>query len=77
MEDKTKIAMISVEKAQQAILENTGFLSVENLSVDKASGLVLAEKIFSPMDFPPFDQSGMDGYAFILNDRKNSQPQIA
>lgn len=66
--------MISVEKAKQAVKENINILSVENISIENAYGYILAEDIYSPLALPPFNQSSMDGYAFILNDFKNNLP---
>ncbi|MDP1744957.1 MAG: molybdopterin molybdotransferase MoeA [Bacteroidota bacterium] len=64
--------MLSVEKAKQAVIENIHLLSVENISIDNAYGYVLAEDIYSPLALPPFNQSAMDGYAFIFEDFKNN-----
>lgn len=64
--------MLSVEKAKQAVIENIQLLSVENISIDNAYGYVLAEDINSPLALPPFNQSAMDGYAFIFDDFKNN-----
>lgn len=66
--------MLSVEKAKQAVLENVSELSVENSSIEKTYGSVLAENIYSPLALPPFNQSAMDGYAFIFEDLKNNVP---
>lgn len=66
--------MLSVEKAKQAVIENVSLLSVENIPIEKAYGYVLAEDIYSPLALPPFNQSAMDGYAFIFDDLKNKLP---
>lgn len=66
--------MLSVEKAKQAVVENINLLSVENILIDNAYGQILAEDIYSPIALPPFNQSAMDGYAFIFNDYKSNLP---
>lgn len=66
--------MLSVEKAKQVVIESVSVLSVENISIEKAYGYILAEDIYSPLALPPFNQSAMDGYAFIFADLKNKLP---
>lgn len=56
--------MISIHEAKKLILENCSSSKVELMSLINASGFILAEGVFSPIDSPPFDQSAMDGYAF-------------
>ncbi len=38
-------------------------LGVEEVELTDASGRVLAENVYSPLDLPPFDRATMDGYA--------------
>lgn len=64
--------MISVENAKQAVIKNTCLLPVENISIENAYGYVLAGDIYSPLALPPFNQSAMDGYAFIFDDFKSN-----
>lgn len=66
--------MLSVEKAKQVVIESVSVLSVENIPIEKAYGYILAEDIYSPLALPPFNQSAMDGYAFIFADLKNKLP---
>jgi molybdopterin molybdotransferase len=40
-------------------------LRAENLSIDEATGRVLAEPVIAPIDVPAFDRSAMDGYAVL------------
>ncbi|QSW88175.1 molybdopterin molybdotransferase MoeA [Flavobacterium endoglycinae] len=56
--------MIEVSKAIEIVEANSIKMPVQKISVKKALGYVLAEKILSPIDMPPFRQSAMDGYAF-------------
>ena len=55
--------MISVEKALKHILDKLPSPSTEILSIFEASNRVLAKKIISKVDKPPFSTSAMDGYA--------------
>lgn len=57
--------MIKVEEAIAIIEANSAKMPVEKISVRKALGYILAEKVLSPINMPPFRQSAMDGYAFI------------
>lgn len=64
--------MISVSKAKRLIAENTKSLSPTTIPLIDATGLILAEDIFSMIDVPSFNQSAMDGYGFRFDDlRKN------
>ncbi|WP_264554109.1 molybdopterin molybdotransferase MoeA [Flavobacterium sp. N2038] len=56
--------MIEVSKALEIIEANCTKMPTKCISVSKALGYVLAEKVISPIDMPPFRQSAMDGYAF-------------
>jgi molybdopterin molybdotransferase len=62
--------MISVTEAKNAVQQYTGLLSPLNMPVRDAAGLILAQDIFSAIDFPSFNQSSMDGYAFRFADWK-------
>ncbi|CAM3424057.1 gephyrin-like molybdotransferase Glp [Flavobacterium chungbukense] len=56
--------MIKVEDAIAIIEANSNKMPTKFIEVSKALGYVLAEKVISPIDMPPFRQSAMDGYAF-------------
>ncbi|WP_281232615.1 molybdopterin molybdotransferase MoeA [Flavobacterium gelatinilyticum] len=56
--------MIKVEEAIAIIEANSVKMPSKRISVNKALGYVLAEKVISPIHMPPFRQSAMDGYAF-------------
>lgn len=60
--------MISVEEAKKLILESTQRLPAILQPVSKCLNHVLAEDIVAPIHYPPFDQSAMDGFAFIHSD---------
>ena len=59
--------MISVEEAKSLIKTNIKSLSAFQIQLDNALGYTLAEDIYSPIDFPRFVQSSMDGYAFAFD----------
>ncbi|MBI5699282.1 molybdopterin molybdotransferase MoeA [Candidatus Saganbacteria bacterium] len=61
--------MISAQQALYIVLSRSERLGVERLPIEKALGRMLAEKIRSDMDTPPFDRSAMDGFAMNSNDR--------
>lgn len=56
--------MIKVEEAIAIIEANSTKMPTKRIPVAKALGYVLAEKVISPINMPPFRQSAMDGYAF-------------
>jgi molybdopterin molybdotransferase len=60
--------MISVAEAQNKILETVKCSVRIIVGIEKSSGCVISENIFSPLDLPPFDQSAMDGYAIVADD---------
>lgn len=55
--------MISVEEAQQIVIDQIPLGKKISLPLKEALGRVLAEEIYSPLDSPPFDASAMDGFA--------------
>jgi len=55
--------LISIEEARARVLAEARPLPVEPRPLAEALGLVLAETLVAPHDVPPFDNSGMDGYA--------------
>lgn len=56
--------MISVSEAKQIVKQHTPVGPVVKMPLAEATGLVLAEDMYSPVDVPAFAQSSMDGYAF-------------
>ncbi len=56
--------MISVNKAEQLILDQLRSYGTEAVSIDAAVGRILAENIYADRDMPPFDRVTMDGIAF-------------
>jgi molybdopterin molybdotransferase len=64
--------MISVDEALNKILSHIHPLGSEKVSLLDALGRVIAEEICAPRDIPPFNNSGMDGYAVKWEDVKNA-----
>ncbi len=61
--------MISVEEAQTIILQLVDSLQqMETISLDEATGRILAQPISSPLNFPYWDNSAMDGYGVRFED---------
>ena len=57
--------LISIDEARRRVLEAVSRLGDEDVLLELALGRVLAEDVTSGMDVPPFDSSGMDGYALV------------
>ena len=57
--------LISIAEGRRRVLEAVTRLGDEDVPLDLALGRVLAEEVTSAIDVPPFDSSGMDGYALI------------
>jgi molybdopterin molybdotransferase len=60
--------MLSVEQAQQRILERIHRLEAEVVPTVEAGGRVLAASVSAPFDIPPYDNSAMDGFAVLAAD---------
>ena len=60
--------MIGVAEAIAIVDSASRPLGPERVALDEAAGRVLAEKVTSDVDWPPFDTSAMDGYAVFLDD---------
>jgi len=60
--------MISVEEAQQLVLDQTKPLTPERVDLSASLGLVLAESVASDVDSPPWDKSIVDGFAVVARD---------
>ena len=57
--------LIAIDEARRRVLEAVTPLGDEAVPLGLALGRVLAENVTSGIDVPPFDSSGMDGYAVI------------
>ena len=66
--------MVSVGEAKHIIEQQLIPLDAVWLGLEDATGHVLAKDIHSPMDFPPFAQAAMDGYALCFQDWISNMP---
>lgn len=64
--------MLTVDGAQTKILSYIRPLGFEKVSILDALGRVIAEDMVAPRDLPPYDNSGMDGYAVRHEDVQNA-----
>jgi molybdopterin molybdotransferase len=55
--------LITIDEARRRVLEAVTPIGDEPVALDEALGRVLAEDVTSAIAVPPFDSSGMDGYA--------------
>lgn len=55
--------MISFEQALERVLESVRPFGPERVSVSRAAGRILAERVVADLDLPPFDATAMDGWA--------------
>ena len=67
-------AMHTVAEAQQRILGGIRPLRTERVPLAEALGRVLAVDVVSRRTLPPFDNSGMDGYAVRAHDTQGATP---
>ena len=54
--------------AQREVLDAMEVLPAERVPLRRARGLVLAEAVNAPHPVPPFDNSGVDGFAVLASD---------
>ena len=65
---------LPVGEARRAVLDGVRPLGSERAPLLSALGRVLAEELLSPVDLPPWDNSGMDGYATRADDVRGATP---
>lgn len=63
--------MIKQEEALEIIEQSVFKLGTELIPFENSLGRVLAEKVYSDMDMPPFNKSAVDGYACRKQDLGN------
>ncbi len=61
--------MIRITEAKEKLKAITKKLPTEKVKLENALGKILANDVLSPMDVPPFDNSAMDGYAILLDNK--------
>lgn len=66
--------MISVQEAKEIITAEIKPSNCIELDLQNALGYVLSEDIFSPIDFPTYAQSAMDGYGFCMTTWDERKP---
>ena len=64
----TQSDYLPVQVALEKVLALVSQLPAETVPLEQASGRILAENIFANDSLPPFDNSGMDGYALKAAD---------
>ena len=64
--------MINPDKALEIILNSKVSLEHETINVINSLGRVISSDIYSSIDFPAFDKSSMDGYAYNSSDNISS-----
>jgi len=60
--------MITFEEAFRIVMNSSFNTGIEVISFDESLGRVLAEKIISDMDMPPFNKASVDGFACRRSD---------
>ncbi len=60
--------MLSVDEARQRILSHFQTKAPESVPIAEAAQRILAQDIFSDGDYPPFDNSSVDGFALRAED---------
>lgn len=66
--------MITVEEALNKILSRIQPLGLERVTLLEGLGRVIGEDVVANRDIPPYDNSGMDGYAVRAEDIQNASP---
>src|SRR3972149_5174576 len=66
--------LMSVEEAQERILAQIHTLDPIDRPLIEARGQVLAEDVYASFDVPPWNDSGMDGYAVRSEDIEHATP---
>ena len=67
---------IGLEAAREQILAAIAPTNAEQCTLDEALGRVLAQAVVSPLDLPPWDNSGMDGFAVRSADIEGASADI-
>lgn len=66
---------VSVADAREAILADAATLAPERVPLLRAQGRVLAEDLIATLDLPPWDNSGMDGFATRSDDVRGASSE--
>src|SRR2546430_12182470 len=68
--------LLTIEEAQQLILERVRPLGMEKLALEESEGRVLAKAAKAVVDLPPFPSSAMDGFAVRSADTPGQLPVV-
>jgi molybdopterin molybdotransferase len=68
--------MITPDEALELVLRTAAPLPPEEVTLEEACGLVLAEDIAADRDYPPFPRSMMDGFAVRMADAGKTIPIV-
>jgi len=60
--------MITIQEALEILKKNIHLMHTEKIPLSSTINRVLAEDIIADIDFPPFNKSAVDGYAFSRED---------
>ncbi|HET9912376.1 MAG TPA: gephyrin-like molybdotransferase Glp [Anaerolineales bacterium] len=66
------MTLLSVDQARERILSNFQPVTTETISLTGCSNRVLAQDVIAANDFPPFDNSSMDGFAVRAEDTREA-----
>ncbi|MCK6583075.1 MAG: molybdopterin molybdenumtransferase MoeA, partial [Anaerolineales bacterium] len=55
--------MLSVNEARERILSQIKITATESVTLNDSLNRVLAKELFADSDYPPFDNSAVDGFA--------------
>lgn len=64
----TEDRMLTVEEAQEIVLDSVSVSGIERVPLSESQGRVLAEDVAPRFDVPPHDNSSVDGYAVMAAD---------
>ena len=67
---------LSVDEALQLVAAHAGRQPTQQVPLDEAAGLVLAEPVVADIDSPPFDKSLRDGFAVRAADMKHGRARL-
>ncbi|MDF2500768.1 MAG: moeA [Anaerosporomusa subterranea] len=66
--------VLPLESARQILLSATEVITAERIPLEVCWHRLLAERIVSDLDFPPFDRSPLDGYALLASEVCQASP---
>lgn len=69
--------MVTVEQAEQLILERLGHWGHENIAFEESLGRVLAQPVIADRDMPPYNRVMMDGIAIRFQGFENGSRSFA